>query len=232
MYDTYAQCISAIKNSAEEKYNAFNTPIVNSKYKTLGVRTPIVKKIAAAVAVDHRDAVLADFLIESEHTYESVLFAGCLASKKGDYGKTCEWLKKLIPLFGSWAHVDCVIPLLRWADRKALWRDFRYLLDSDGEYEKRFYVILMLDCFLTDEYIDAVLDTLLSSVTYGEYYVDMAAAWTLAECLVKFYDKTVPLFTVRNFPKFVHNKALQKARESFRIANETKDYLNSLKIKQ
>lgn len=231
MYETYEQCASALNENKDDKYDAFNSPIINTSYRMLGVRTPVVKKLASSVPKDCRKKVLDGFFAEKEHTYESVLFAGCLAARKGDYAETREYLMRLIPLFGSWAHVDCVMPLLRWADRDMLWKDFRCLLDCDGEYEKRFYIILMLDCFMSEERIDGVLDTLQSGVKYGQYYVDMAAAWLLAECLVKFEDKTLPLFIKPTFPKFVHNKALQKARESYRISPQTKEYLNSLKIK-
>ncbi len=231
MYETYEQCIAELYNSVDEKYNDFNAPIANSIYKTIGVRMPVIKALAKKVPIACRESVLNGFFDEREHTYESVMFAGCLAARRGDYSQTREYLSRLIPLFGSWAHVDCTAPLLRWADRQTLWNDFRYTLTGRGEYIKRFYIILMLDCFLTEEYIDKVLDTLANNVEFGEYYVDMAAAWLLAECLVKFYDKTSPLFEMRTFPKFVHNKAIQKARESYRITAETKSYLNGLKIK-
>lgn len=229
---TYDEYIAELEANKDEKYNAFNAPIVNSEYPTVGVRTPVVKKLARSVPLSDRDAVLDAFFSDPNKTYESVLFAGCLAARKGEYySQSRESIARLVPLFGSWAHVDCVTPLLRWADADTLLHNFEYLLDCAGQYEKRFYIMLMFSCCLNDEHIDGILNTLRYKVTYGQYYVDMAAAWLLAECLVKYYDKTLPLFTEKAFPKFVHNKAIQKARESFRIPPETKDYLNSLKIK-
>ena len=53
----------------------------------------------------------------------------------------------------------------------------------------------------------------------------------LFRSLVKFYDKTLPIFTRGVLPPFVHNKAIQKARESYRVPSETKEYLNTLKRK-
>lgn len=229
MYTTYDQCKAAISENSDKKYDDFNRRIVNSDYPTVGVRMPVIRKIVKSTPVEYRDAVLGGFFADGDKTYESVLFAGCLAAKKGDYRATREYLKQLIPLFGSWAHVDCVIPSLDWVDKDEFLRDFAYLLDRKGQYEVRSYIIFLFDC-LTDDRIDFVIDTL-KSVRYGEYYVDMAAAWLLAECLVKFYGKTLPLFEDRIFPKFVHNKALQKARESFRIDSETKTLLQALKIK-
>lgn len=227
---TYSDIKAALAANVDLKYKAFNDPIANCAYKTLGVRIPVIKKLAKSVPVSDRDGILNEFLADDDITFETVLFAGCLAARKGDYAETREYLARIIPLFGSWAHVDCVTPCLRWADERALCKDFEYLLNSDGEFEKRFYIMILMSCCLNDEYIDKILDTLRFKVEYGQYYVDMAAAWLLAECLVKYYDKTLPLFKTVTFPKFVHNKAIQKARESYRIEHETKAYLNTLKI--
>lgn len=226
----FGSVVAALQAEIDPDYKAFNDRIVNSSYPTLGVRSPALKKIIKAIDLNARDDVLAEFYSRGEHTYEEILVAGCLAARKGDYRKTCEHLRRIIPLFGSWAHTDCVAPYLDWVDPDKFLRDFEYLLDCDGQYEVRMYIIYLFDC-LTDERIDNVLDTL-KRVKYGAYYVDMGAAWLLAECLIKFYDKTLPLFTSVTFPKFVHNKALQKARESYRISPETKAYLNTLKIKR
>lgn len=233
MYETYEQVKVALFENIDEKYAEFNNPIANCEgYPTIGVRVPVIKKLAKSVPISARDNVLNGFFVDTDLTYETVLFAGVLAARKGEYySETREYLSRLIPLFRSWAHVDCVTPCLRWADKDALWNDFRYLLDCAGQYEKRFYIMIMFSCCLSDEYIDKILETLRYNVTYGQYYVDMAAAWLLAECLVKYYDKALPLFTEKVFPKFVHNKAIQKARESFRISPETQAYLNTLKIK-
>lgn len=232
MYETYDECRAALFGNIDADYNNFNNKIVNCDYPTYGVRTPVIKKLAKAVPISARSKVLDGFFADKDLTYETVLFAGVLAARKGEYyTETREYLTRLVPIFRSWAHVDCVTPCLRWADKDALWNDFRYLLDCAGEYEKRFYIMIMFSCCLNDGYIDRILDTLRYNVTYGQYYVDMAAAWLLAECLVKYYDKALPLFVEQVFPKFVHNKAIQKARESYRISAEVKQYLNTLKVK-
>lgn len=228
MYATYEQLKNALNENIDVKYDNFNNPIVNSEYRTIGVRTPIMRKIAKAVSLENRDVILESFFADEDKTFESVLIAGLIAARKGDYAKTREYIKRLVPIFGSWAHTDCVIPSLDWTDRDMFLSDFKYLLDCDGQYEVRAYIIYLFDC-LTEERIDFVLNTL-KGVRYGQYYVDMAAAWLLAECLVKFYDKTIGLFQTPTFPKFAHNKAIQKARESYRISAETKAYLKGLKI--
>jgi hypothetical protein len=58
----------------------------------------------------------------------------------------------------------------------------------------------------------------------------MAIAWAISVGLIKFYDKTLPYLERKIFSKFVHNKGIQKARESYRIAPEVKVLLNGMKI--
>lgn len=229
MYEYYDRIKAELYAAADEKYNEFNSKIVNSEYRTVGVRMPVIKKLARSVPLENRAEAMDAFFADPDKTFELITLFGIIAARKGDYAQTREYLKRIIPIFGSWAHVDCVIPCLSWVDTDVFLHDFSYLLDCKGQYEIRSYIIYLFDC-LTDERIDFVLDTL-KSVRYGDYYVDMAAAWLLAECLVKFYDKTLPLFQSPTFPRFVHNKAIQKARESFRIDAQTKEYLNTLKIK-
>ncbi len=229
MLESYDEVKSAIFDAAEFKYDEFNNKIVNSSYRTVGVRIPIMRKIVKSADVNRRDEILNGFFADPDKTFESVLFAGMFAARKGDYEKTKEWLKKIIPLFGSWAHVDSVAPCLDWTDREKFAADFEYLLDCDGEYEKRTYIIFLFR-FVDDSGIDKILKTL-EKVKFGQYYVDMGAAWLIAECLIKCYDKTLPLIESKTLPRFVHNKAIQKARESFRIDDGKKSYLNGLKLK-
>lgn len=229
MFDTYEECKAHLVANRDDKYDDFNNRIVNSTYPTMGVRTPVIKKLAKSVPLDRRDEVLAAFFADADKTYESVLFAGCLAARKGDYAATREYLNKLIPLFGSWAHVDCVVPVLDWTDVDTFLADFDHLRSAAGEYEVRTYIIYSMNYCLSDDRIDRSLDRL-QTIEFGQYYIDMAAAWLLAEALVKQYDKTLPLIEKKVFPKFVHNKAIQKARESYRISDEVKQMLNGLKI--
>ncbi len=231
--ETYEQARSALEENVDLKYKAFNDPIINCEYGSLGVRTPIIKKLAKSVPIEKRDDIIKAFFADAEgrRIYDVVLFIGCLAARKGDYEATREYLKKLIPVFGSWAHTDCVVPLLDWVDTDRVLKDFSYLLNCEGQYEKRFYIIYMLGYCLDGAHIENTLHTLETKIAYGEYYVDMAAAWLLAEALVKQFDTTLPLIESKTLPVFVHNKAIQKARESYRISPETKNYLNTLKIK-
>lgn len=226
-YGEYKQKIVEGSGRVSSDFSERHNRIINCEYALLGVRIPQIKKLAKIVPNDDRENVLDGFYKDGERLFETTLFVACVAAKKGDYVFTREHLKKIIPLFGSWAHTDTVAPLLRWTSPEEFLRDFEYLTGG-GEYQKRMYIVYMMCCCLDERHIDFVLDRTVNYI-YGEYYVDMAAAWLIAEALVKFYDKAIKVIEQNRLPDFVHNMAIKKARESFRITAEQKVYLASLK---
>ena len=58
----------------------------------------------------------------------------------------------------------------------------------------------------------------------------MMQAWYFATALAKQYEAAVTYLEQRKLGVWVHNKTIQKARESYRISGEQKEYLKSLKI--
>ena len=73
--------------------------------------------------------------------------------------------------------------------------------------------------------------SLAASLRSEEYYINMMVAWYFATALAKQWEATLPFLTERRLTPWTHNKAIQKAIESFRIAPEQKLYLRTLKIK-
>ncbi len=218
----------------DDEYREFNKRIVATGYEVLGVRTPALRKLAKEIA---SGACAQEYLWEgvgAEPVYEEVMLYGLVLaarSRKMPPEEVFLRLERLIPYFDSWAHVDVIISDFKIFRkyRKEVFHRFASLKNHPGEFYKRTFVILMMDYFLDAELIDDTLEEL-AGVPQGQYYVDMAIAWALSVALVKHYDRTEPLLRTPVFSHFVHNKAIQKARESFRIDSEQKEYLKSLKI--
>ena len=63
-----------------------------------------------------------------------------------------------------------------------------------------------------------------------EYYLNMMRAWYFATALAKQPDAALPWLTERRLDVWTHNKTIQKARESYRITTEQKEYLKRLKV--
>ena len=104
------------------------------------------------------------------------------------------------------------------------------ILKKEDEYYKRFGIVVLLDYYINDEYIDYVLNTCLN-IKSEYYYVKMAISWCLSICLIKYFDKTVTFLknNKHNLDKWTYNKALQKGIESYRISKENKELLKDLK---
>lgn len=227
MIDNYISLKSALIAAVDPKLDlARHAKIVNCGYPVLGVRTADVQKISNSVPAAAREKVMDGFFQAADLSFESVLAVGFVAAKKGDYESTRDWLKRLAPLFGSWAHPDMIVSRLKWMGDGFL-TDFRYMLDSPNQYEVRTYLLYLFNC-VNAHMFDYVVSTL-KSVRTGEYYIDMAVAWLLAEFIVKQYDLTVPLLREHRFSPWIHNKAISKACDSFRVDPQTKAYLKSLK---
>ena len=110
-----------------------------------------------------------------------------------------------------------------------LWDFIVPYLRSKNQFEVRFAVVMMLDNFIVEEYVDKVIAEL-DKVKNKEYYAEMAISWTLAEIGIKFNDKAMEyLRGNNNLDKFTFNKTLQKLRESYRVSNKQKEELKAMK---
>ena len=84
--------------------------------------------------------------------------------------------------------------------------------------------------FLDDRFELRFAD-MVADIRSEEYYVNMMLAWYFATALAKQYDSVVPYLEQRQLDRWVHNKAIQKAVESYRVSPEQKAYLKTLRWK-
>lgn len=105
---------------------------------------------------------------------------------------------------------------------------FGKYLRSDKEFEIRFGVVMLLSYYVEEKYLERNFE-FFDLIKNTDYYVQMAVAWAISVCLVKFYDKTVNYLEVANLDDFTYNKAIQKAIESYRITDEKKMELRKMK---
>ena len=223
-----------LKALAEEKYRFFNQKIVPTRYELLGVRMPSLKKLAKELSTDNEiEVYLKNALKSEDQSYEHIILYGLILGelKNISIETLFTYLDPLIYKFDNWAHVDSVVSALKIFKKSPdeAFSHFLPLKEHNGEFTKRFFVIFMMDYLMDATHIDATLKHL-SQVRQGQYYVDMGIAWALSNGLVKFYDKTVRYLENRSFSEFVHNKTIQKACDSFRIASVTKGLLKNMKI--
>ena len=109
-----------------------------------------------------------------------------------------------------------------------MWEFIQEYLKSNKEFEIRFGVVMLLDYYISEQYLEKDFD-IFEGIKSDKYYVQMAVAWAISICLIKFYDKTCNYLKTSSIDKFTYNKALQKAIESYRITDEQKNILRKMK---
>lgn len=202
------------------EYKKFNDKILNNEtYPTIGIRIPILRNLAKEWAKN-------DYLdyINSKHTYyeEYMIHGLILGYIKIPFNELLDELDKFIPYIHDWAMVDIPVSNLK-NFKKNLDIGYNYILKllEKDTFSIRFGLILLLDYYLNDEFIDRVLDIVLS-VKNNEYYVMMAKAWLLSVAYIKYKDKTIKILESNKLDKDTINKTISKICDSYRVSTEDK----------
>ena len=210
-------------------YRAFTLPLLpNIDEKTfIGVRLPVIRKFANDLDPETKEA----FLGSLPHRYheENILHAIILSNMK-DYDAFIERVDAFLPYVSNWSVCDTICNKHLTKHRPALIKEVYSWLKTDEVYRVRYAVKCLMNYYL-DEFFEPEHLREVEQVKLDDYYVRMMIAWYLATGLAKNYDSFIMEIERRRFEPFTHNKAIQKAVESYRVSDEHKTYLKTLKIK-
>ena len=212
------------------KYRDFQAKLIPTvePATVIGVRTPQLRKYAGVLL--KRDDVQ-EFLNDLPHKYfdENQLHAFIISGIK-DCGKCMSEVERFLPYVDNWATCDQMSPKVFKKHRSELLMKIKEWISSGETYTIRFGVGMLMEHFLDEDY-DPGYPEMVSKVRSDEYYVNMMTAWYFATALAKQYESVLPFIENKKLDAWTHNKAIQKAVESYRITDEQKSYLKSLKIK-
>lgn len=218
-----------IEELADEKYKKFHTGLCPNSNEIVGVRVPLLRNLAKEIV---KEGKVEEYLKNAlDNSYEEILLQGMvLGIWKTTIEKFTEYLEKFIPKINSWAVCDVAVAGFKITKKNMeyMWEFIQKYLKSKNEFELRFAIVMMLDFYITEEYINEVLQ-ILNNIKHDGYYVKMAVAWTLQVAFVKFPEKTMKLLENNNLDNWTYNKALQKITESYRVENETKQIIRNMK---
>ena len=212
-------------------YRDFNSRLIPNidKDKIIGVRTPVLRKKAR----DIKDSDYIDlFLNELPHKYheENMLHGIILGNKYDDIDMLLSKLDKFLVYVDNWEVTDSICPKLFKKYPDKVYKKICEWVNSNDEYVIRFGVVSLLQFYLDNNFRLEELE-LVKNINYDYFYVKMAIAWFYSFALIKKYDETIIYFENGCLDKWIHNKSIQKAIESYRISDKKKEYLRSLKIK-
>lgn len=220
------ELLKELEDISDKKYGEFNQKIVNTKQKVIGVRLPLLRKIAKRIAKGEYEKFLQN---DKQNIYELVMLEGLvIASLKQPFTKSTQLYEKFFTKVDSWAHIDATIQKDKNLNKKLALEIITKWLYSDEEFTVRAALVMMLTNFIDEEHLQTIF-TLSQKVTHKAYYVHMANAWLIAECMAKFPKQTKSFFQNNTLNTKTHNKAIQKSRESFRVSKEDKEFLKTIK---
>jgi 3-methyladenine DNA glycosylase AlkD len=213
------------------KYKDFSSKSIPNldKDKIIGVRVPILREYAKKINKDFN--LRNEFINDLPHKYnEENLLHAFLISLNKNIDDTINELKTFLPYIDNWAVCDTINPKVFNKSLDFLYYFIESCIQDNREYTIRFGVVSLLKYYLNDSKYIKNNNKLVLSIKYDSYYVNMAIAWYLSFALIKQYDETIKLFECSKIKnKWIHNKAIQKAIESYRIDENIKKYLKSLK---
>lgn len=203
-----------LKIYQDKEYQQFTSKLCSSKYPILGVRLPTLRLLAKQITLND--------LKKLKYFEDYMLYAFVLGNEK-NWNNVVKGLDFLVPKIDNWSLCDSLVSSLK-ITKKYKEEMFTYVLkyQNKSTFEKRFLIVMLLRYYVKDN-IKQTLETI-HDIKTGEYYVDMAIAWLLAEAMI--YHPTIVIHYLQNEQNsFIVNKTISKARESYRITKEMKEEL-------
>ncbi len=196
--------------------------------RVIGVRTPELRKLAKEL---FKEPETAEFLKMLPHSYyEENNLHGFLVEQIRDYNAVVAAIDAFLPYVDNWATCDLMSPKVFKKHRQELLREIWRWMASDRTYTIRFGIGMLMAHFLDEDFAPEH-PAWVAGIHSEEYYVNMMIAWYFATALAKQWDAVIPYIRQNRLDKWVHNKAIQKAVESYRITDEQKSYLRTLRVK-
>lgn len=227
--ESYKDFLNYLVSIKEDKYKEFHSKLcTTSKYEILGIRLPIMRKIAKEICKTN----IEDFLnLVTDTYYEEVMITGLVIASIKDEVLFDKYFYNYISKIDNWAICDSFSSSTKIMEKNKKYFDIALdLCLSEYEYVSRLGFVLILNYYVNREYLKEIF-SVLNRVKSDKYYVNMAQAWLVCEIYVKCKEEGVKYLQNNKLSKFTHNKAISKIKDSFRCSKEEKTYLETLRKK-
>lgn len=219
---------SVLFSMADEKYRDFQSKLMPTvpKEKIIGIRTPILRKFAKDFSKNPEAEVFIENL--PHEYYEENNLHAFLLEFITDFDECADEVTKFLPFVDNWATCDSMSPKIFKKHKTELLEYIEKWLSGKDTYSVRFGIKMLMEHFLGEDFSDEYPERV-AKIKSEEYYIRMMQAWYFATALAEQYDQVLPFIENNKLEKWTHNKAIQKAVESYRITDEQKEYLRKLK---
>ncbi len=220
--------LDELKSLAEDDYKEFNSRIIPTKQKVLGIRVPILRKIAKQIA---KKEPIVFINSDKQNIYEMILLEGMVLSyMETSFKEILPFTERFLEKVDNWAQIDSTVCDFKGIvkEKEDVIRIIERWLKSDKEFIVRAGLVILLAHYVKKENLTMIF-SLSQGVKHTGYYVYMGNAWLISVCMAKFPTETIVFFKNNTLDKKTHNKAIQKSRESYRVIKEHKVLINKLK---
>ncbi len=219
----YNLFIEYLFNIRDIKYKEFNSKIITTKYEILGIKSPVLKKMAREIFKGDYKSFLD---INDNNYYEIIMLKGLVLGLIKNISELEEYFNGYLNLIDNWALCDSFCASLKIVNKNKEYflNIIDDLINSKLEYKVRVGLVLLLDFYVEKEYLDYIFECI-NKTESDFYYINMARAWLLCECFIKYQDYTLKYLDNNKLDKFTINKTISKIRDSFRVDKDKKEYI-------
>ncbi|MBO5137539.1 MAG: DNA alkylation repair protein [Spirochaetaceae bacterium] len=203
-------------------------PTINQN-TIIGVRIPIIRKLARELYKTEPELVKVFFKKLPHKYYEENNLHAFLIEQIDDFSECILQTEKFLPYIDNWATCDSLKPKIFKKNLSQVLEFSKKWIKSNHTYTIRFAIGCLMNYFLDDNF-SPIFFELVCSTKNQDYYVKMMQAWYFATAIAKQYDYALKIIQEKRLESWTHNKAIQKALESFRVSEEHKILLKNLKI--
>ncbi len=217
------QDILSLKDS---KTKEFNSKIINTKYEILGIKIPILRKIVNKLSYPE---ILNLFTYENKY-YEIVLLKALALGKIKSIKELEPYFYQYLPLIDNWALCDTLCSSLKTVkeNKEYFLNIISNLINTKKEYYVRVGLVLLLNYYVSSDYLNYIFSSInKTKSTY--YYINMARAWLLCECFIKYESETLNYLEHHSLDQFTLNKTISKIKDSYRVSKSSKEYIMQFK---
>lgn len=211
------------------KYKEFNDKIINTSYKTIGVRMNVLKSIVKKV-IKEKNEILIDNL--ENNYFEHVMLKGLAIASIADTNTCLNKLDSFLDLIDSWAICDTVSSACK-CFKKDLSNVLSFVdknIKSNNCYRVRFSFVTLLNYFINEKYLSLIFNYC-DNDNSTQYYVMMAKAWLISTCYIKYPKQTLTYLNISKIDSITYNKAISKICDSYKVSKEDKCALKNMKKK-
>lgn len=202
-----------IEKFKDIKYRGFQKKLIVSSYPLIGVRIPVLRKIAKTI---NYDEYLQNYKL---NTYEDIILYGMVLVKEPENEKRISLISDYLKYIDCWSICDCFCSNLHFV-KNDLDKYFKWIgsfLEDNRVFYIRFGLVMLLKYYANNKYIDDILNNI-KIINNEEYYCRMAIAWLLCELAV--IDKKKVDKFVLNVSEEIKKMYNRKIKDSYRIKNK------------